>query len=61
MEEVNEQGSYQHPIDMTSTGGTGQDCQRLAHQGRDVGMMLLIEDTGMMVILTDQIVAIVIN
>ena len=50
-----------HQIDMTSTGGIGQDHQRLVHQGRDKGTMLLIGDTGMMVILTDQMVAIVIN
>ena len=50
-----------HLIDMMSTGGVGQDYHRLVCQGRDIGMMLLIEDTGMMVILTDQMVAIVIN
>ena len=50
-----------HLTDMTSTGGVGQDHQKLVHQGKDIGMMLLIGDTGMMVILTDQMVAIVIN
>ena len=50
-----------HQIDMTLTGGVGQDHQKLVHKGRDIDRMLLIEDTGMMVILTDQIVAIVIN
>ena len=60
VEEVNEQGLYQtsHPIDMKLTGGIGQDHQRLVYQGRDIGTMLLVEDTGMMVISTDQIVAI---
>ena len=36
---------------MTSTGDVGLDRQRLVHQGRDIGMMLLIGNTGMMVIL----------
>ena len=46
---------------MTLTRGVGQDHQRLVHQGRDIGTMLLIEDTVMMVILTDQLLATVIN
>ena len=57
VEEINEQDHTSHPI----TGDIGQDCQRLVHQGRDTGMMLLIGDIGMMVILTDQMVVIVIN
>ena len=50
-----------HPTDMTSAKSIGLDHQKLVHQGRDIAMMLLIGDTGMMVILTDQMVAIVIN
>ena len=46
---------------MSSTRGIGQDHQKLVHQGRDIVMTLLIGDTGMMVISTDQMVAIVIN
>ena len=43
------------------TRGVGQDHQKLVHQEKDIGMMSPIEDTGMMVILTDQMVAIMIN
>ena len=51
-----------HWIEMMSTGDIGQDHQRsLVHQGRDIGTMSLIGDTGMRVILTDQMVVIVIN
>ena len=43
-------GHTSHPI----TGDIDQDHQRLVHQERDIGTMLLIGDTGMMVILTDR-------
>ena len=49
-----------HLTGIMSTEGIGQDHKKLVHQG-DIGVMLLIGDTGMKVISTDQIVAIVIN
>ena len=39
----------------------GQDDQRVVHKEKDTGMMSQIGDTGMIIMLTGQIVAITIN
>ena len=52
-----------HLINMTwmLDKNTGQDCQTLAHQEKDTGMMLMTGDTGMMGISTNQMVTMVTN
>ena len=59
-EEISEHGSYQPP-DRVSTIEVGQDCQKIVHKGIDTGMMSLIGDTGMIIMLTGQIVVIAVN
>ena len=52
-----------HLIDTTTmlTEDTGLNYQKLAHQKRDIGTMLMTGEAGMRVISTDQMVTIVIN
>ena len=50
-----------HRTDRSSTGEVGQGCHKVVHKGKDIGMMLLIEDTGMIVMLIGQTTVITIN
>ena len=61
VEEINEQGSYQPPDTHDINWKHRSRSPETSWPRRDIGTMLLIGDTSMIVILTDQMVAIVIN